>query len=349
MDWKIPQILIELVFDPSGQGWDLSSIIVTDIDLADESGDKVLCTDTDKSCDATATEWGVNINTTTDTITLTHPTNNANEDIPANDAITVEIGVVAGGSNYITNPSSANTYEISIQNIYTAAGGGTEQGEVEIPILDSDTVNVTGFIDSFITFDIDTVTDTTAVTNTDCDATGGVSPCDSHGGVVDGAGYVVDLGEMNTTQVNKSGLSGVLHADGSTGDINAIGIDIECNADSGIALTLDSLYEDLQGPGSNEIPDVAGGPTLITAGDGSYGIREIDNTATYGSFTIATIYDGSANNYGNVSDGGTAINVALTTGPIDGRILMEVAATPDNLDGTGTYNDELTFILTATF
>lgn len=42
---------------------------------------------------------------------------------------------------------------------------------MEVPIIDDDTTNISGYVDSFITFDIDT-----AATDINCDATGGEIP-----------------------------------------------------------------------------------------------------------------------------------------------------------------------------
>ncbi len=253
----------EIIFDPVAQGWDLSSITVSDIDVADDG------TDLSLAATADATHWGVNINTSTDTITFTHPTDAANQDIAANSLMTVEIGTnatyEAAGSNQIVNPASVGEYEVHLK---INAGSNTETGEVAIPIVDDDTVNVTGYIDTVMSFDIDT-----AVSDIDCDAGGGISPCNSHGGASDGVGYVVDLGELSLSSVNKSGDS-VAHADGLTGNINYIWFDLETNAAGGAVVTVVSQYEALYKDSSNEIPSVGtGSEQQILAASGLYGIN----------------------------------------------------------------------------
>ena len=226
---------------------------------------------------------------------------------------------------------------------------GTESGEVEIPIIDDDTLNVHGFIDTFITFDIDT-----SETDEQCDAAGGSSPCDSHGGSSDNGGYIVDLGEMTSSVVNDSGDT-VLHADTLSGEINSIFFDLSTNADAGVAVTVTSLNGALNGPGANSIPTVgSGSEQQITAGSGLYGINSYSglvNTAVGGAAVINVDCDGtSGTDY--YCDTPTSPASIFTTGgaPIDTlRLEWEVAASPNSLDGTGTYTDQLTFIATATF
>lgn len=305
--------------------------------------------------------------------------------IPANDVIQFECDTVgAAGSGAVTltittdldNPATAASYEIGITTYDLGAdtdfGGGDDvvedTGEVEVPILDDDTVNVTGFIDTFITFDIDT-----SETDEDCDAAGGAAPCDSHGGSTDDAGYVVDLGELNTSSVNDSGDS-VVHADGLSGDINYIWFDTSTNADGGVVVTVLSLVGEndvdgtpdttisaLEGPGTNEIRSVAAGAaTAIAAGDGVYGLAfaaddtGVNTVVTGSAATMAANYDQSAaGEFGPIpsdTGGGSPATIFSTTGPLDqSRTQFEVGASPDATDGTGTYTDELTFIATATF
>ncbi|KXK26250.1 MAG: hypothetical protein TR69_WS6001001245 [candidate division WS6 bacterium OLB20] len=331
---------IVVYIDPDTQAFDLSSITVADIDLEDDGVDKTL------AAAAGADTWGVSINTSLDTITFTAPTSGTDY-ISAGSVLVVKIGSTAdSGSNQIVNPASVNSYELYI---VITNSSGTETGEVEVPIIDDDTVNVSGYIDTFITFDIDT-----SDVDEDCDAAGGASPCDSHGGASDETGYVVDLGEMNTSSVNDSGDS-VVHADGLSGTINSIFFDLSTNADGGAVVTARSLNGFMSGPGSNQIPSVADGSEVqITAGSSLYGINSFGglvNSATTGSSTIHSDCDGTSGNdyYCDIST--SASEIFNTSGnPIDSlRIQWEVAASPGSTNATGTYTDELTFIATATF
>jgi len=341
---------IEVQFDPSGHNWNLGSIAVGDIDLEDDG------TDLSLAAAADATHWGASINTGTDTITFTHPTAADFEDIAANSILVVKIGTVADGPgvNQIVNPSTAASYEITMKNTYSAGSGGTETGEVEIPIVDDDTVNITGYLDTTLSFDIDTVS-----TDTDCDASGGASPCDSHSSASDDVGYVVDLGEMTLTTVNKSGDS-VLHADGLTGNINYIWFDLESNADGGTVVTVVSANEELSGPGSNSIPSVVtGSEQQIAVLSGLYGLNHrsgLVNTTAAGSLVVHVDCDCTSGDsyYCDIRDSegsGTPIEIFNSNGnPVDdGRVQWAVGAAPDSDSGTGTYTDQLTFVATATF
>jgi hypothetical protein len=345
---------IEITFDPATQAWDLSSITVDDIDMATGGSDLTLCTGGGASCSAAAGTWGIDINTTTDVITFTAPTDGVGAIAPST-GIVVEVGDNAtyqtAGANNIINPGIVADYEVHIKNTYNTGDGGVETGEVEIPIVDDDTVNITGYIDTVMSFDIDT-----AVTDVQCDAAGGADPCDSHGGATDDSGYVVDLGEMSLSSVNKSG-DDVAHADGLTGLVNYIWFDLETNASGGAAVTVVSQYESLYKDSTNEIPSVAtGAEQQITAASGLYGINHrsgFTNSAAVGSMIVDADCDASSgdDHYCDVADGGTPISIFHSNSlPVDdGRMQFSVGAAPDSSDGTGTYTDQLTFVAAATF
>ena len=332
---------ITVEFDPDGQNFDLSSITLSDIDLEDDGVDIILASSPSSGAWAA---WGVTINTTTDIITFTPQDDIASNTVEAGSTLTIEIGTNAdSGVNQITNPSTAGSYEIHVRMNNTSDGG--EFAEMEVPIVDDDTVNVTSFLDSSITFDIDT-----SSSDTDCDSLGGTSPCNSHSGISDSAGYVLDLGELSATSVSSSGDT-VMHADGNSGDINYIFFNITTNANSGAVVTVLSANGALIGPGSETIDSVTndGDGVLISAGDGAYGIREVTNSTTSGTFSIAGDYDGTTNTYGSVASSTTTIFTS-NSGPIqDGRLQLEVGISPSSTNATGTYSDTLTFVATGTF
>jgi len=337
---------IVIEFDPTGHNWDLTGLTWQDIDLTDDGTDLTL-----GNVPGVDT-WGVSISTANDTITVTVPSNiGASNDIEANSILVMEVGSNAThqstGTNLINNPGTVGSYEVTMTITNTA----TETGEVEIPIVDDDTVNVTSYIDTILSFDIDT-----AYTDVNCDASGGTSPCDSHSSASDGVGYVVDLGEMTLSGVNKSGDS-VLHADGLTGSINYIWFDLESNADAGTVVTVVSANEELSGPGSNSIPSVVtGSEQQIAVLSGLYGLNHrsgLVNTTTTGSLIVHTDCDCTSGDsyYCDVRDSGTPIEVFNSNGnPVDdGRVQWAVGAAPDSDSGTGTYTDQLTFVATSTF
>jgi len=337
--------VLTVEFDPVTHAWNLGSITISDIDLEDDGTDKTL------GAAPGVNIWGCTINTTTDTITFTAPTNATTDEIAANSIITVKIGTNAdSGTNKITNPSTVSSYEIHLR----ISGNTKEFAEVEIPIIDDDTVNITGYIDTSISFDIDT-----ASTDVDCDAAGGASPCDSHGSASDDVGYVVDLGEMTLTTVNKSG-DNVLHADGLTGNINYIWFDLESNANTGTVVTIVSANEELNGPGSNSIPSVAtGSEQQIAVLSGLYGLNHrsgFTNSAVSGSLIVHIDCDCTSGDtyYCDVRDSeGSGIPIEVfnsNSNPVDdGRVQWAVGAGPDSDSGTGTYTDQLTFVATSTF
>jgi hypothetical protein len=260
----------------------------------------------------------------------------------------------------MANPATAGEYEI-LAETETTGGVLEDNGYISVSIVDDDTVNVTGYIDTTLTFDIDTAT-----TDADCEAASGTGTiCESYGGAADDAGYVVDLGEMSLSAVNTSGMS-VGHADGGTGAINYIWFDLTTNADGGAAVTVASLNEELEMDTSNEIPSIAGGSfDAIAAGDGKYGINFGDGDTNQSldtdgvsvltdTLTPSTECDESTNGsdtYCGVADGGTPLEIYTTGGnPINqSRMQWSVAAAPDTADATGTYTDQLTFVATGTF
>jgi hypothetical protein len=342
---------IEITFDPVSQAWDLGSITVDDIDMAAGGSDLTLCTGGGASCSAAAGTWGIDINTTTDVITFTAPTDGVGA-IAASTGIVVEVGDNAtyqtAGANNIVNPGIVADYEVHMKNTYNSGSGGVETGEVEIPIVDDDTVNITGYIDTTMSFDIDT-----AVTDVQCDAAGGTNPCDSHGGATDDSGYIVDLGEMTTESVNASGGS-VLHADGSTGDINYIWFDLETNAASGAIVSVVSANGGLDKGAGDIIPSVSDGGAAIVSGSGLYGINHasgLTNSTVVGTLLVDTdCDDASGGNYCDVPTSTPETLFHSDSLPVDdGRLQISVGASPDSEDATGTYTDQLTFVATSTF
>jgi len=290
----------------------------------------------------------------------------------------------ANGDGYITiyvtndldNPAVSATYEITVRTYDLGAdtdfGGGddvlVDYGSLEVPIVDDDTVNVEGFIDTFIAFDIDT-----SSTDEDCDSVG-MNACDSHSTAGDGAGYVVNLGMLNTASVSDSGDT-TSFSDGSSGVINYIWFDASTNASRGMAITLISNtgQNDLDGPQTNNISALeevngnfeirsvpSSSSTVISAGSGLYGFAFASddgglNTVTSGD--VATIYPPydqfSPGSFGYIPSslgGGDPSPVLNAFGPLNqARVQYEIAASPDSLDGTGVYTDSLTFVATGIF
>jgi hypothetical protein len=310
--------------------FDLSSLAITDIELTDNVGSvKTL------AASAGADTWGAVISG--NTITFTVPTSGTGG-YTASTLIVIKIGLnVTGGANQIINPSSTGSYSETIVLNNTAPG---EMGTLNIPIVDSDTVDISGYVTAYINFDIDTNTD-----NTDC----AYNVCLAHGGL--GAGtpgnYTVDLGELTSAIVNKSQTSAT-HSDGLPGTINSIYFDLTTNAPGGAVVTVKSLNGGLQGPGTNLITSVTDGLD-IAANSGLYGFNlTTGSTQKHGDLYPNTFCDTETEFCGPTSTPKTVFDTNNL--PIDSaRVRMDLAAAASYTNNPGVYTDTLTFVATGTF
>ncbi len=284
--------------------------------------------------------WGLEIDTANNIIVLYPPTEGVNY---ADPLVTLELlvgthAIEEGieGENQILNPYDVGEYVISI--LITNAMG-SEYGSATVPIVDSDQVNVTGYVDTFISFDIDT-----AVADANC----AYNICLTHENGGAGSNYTVDLGELNSTTVNKSNDTSVMHSDGNDGIINSIWLDLTTNAYNGAVVYVVSENAGLQGPNASFIATVAEAAN-IEANDGAYGFQLTEdpaissgNISRNGNCIVATSY---------CSFQTTPQTVFTTnTEPLDtGRIRMDIAAAASYTNNPGLYTDTLTFMVVATF
>jgi hypothetical protein len=312
--------------------FNLSSVVIGDIDLSVSvvPTTRTLCTGANP-CSAGSGVWGVNIDSANDMITFTAPTG-ASGYISAYSRIFVNIL-----NNHITNPTSVGNYPETV----TINSANSEEGTLIVPIVDSDRVNITGYVSSFLYFDIDTNTD-----NSDC----AYSVCKIHGGVGAAAGtnYTVDLGELKSTYLNKS-LNSVTHSDGIPGLINSIYFDLTTNAITGAVIRVKSANGGLQGPPSNLITSITDGQNILI-NSGTYGFNmPVAGEAKHGSFVANSSCDTASTYCGAVTS--SMKNVYTTGGhPIDsGRARMDIAAGASYTNNPGTYTDTLTFVATSTF
>jgi hypothetical protein len=255
------------------------------------------------------------------------------------DTYSLEV-VHTDGSNNGLNATATNTIN---------------SGSFSVPIMDDDTVEVTGFIQDLISFDIDTTSDTSAATGTDCDATGGTSPCDGHsnpvvGGSFDSAGYTVSLGNLITTDYNESGDT-VVHEDGNLGQINTIGMDLTASVSGGASVSLLSqngaLVDTISG---NQISSVITSNATDLGAAAGYGIQYRDSQASIGSVNVAPGYDVGGTIFGGLS-GSTPFELFTTNSSQieNGRVLFDLAARANAGIAEGTYTDSITFTATANF
>ena len=341
-------------FDPDDYDFDLSALELTDIQLTDT--DSVIRT---LSATNGAGVWGVVISLATDTITFTAPSDTSGL-ITGSTQVIVLIGTNAGGVNQIVNPPVAKMalLEILINN------GPSEYFSIGIPIVDSDLVDVQGYIDAYLYFDIDTgvgETPSPSVAPINCNyAAGGIGDiCLTHENGDEGTNYTIDLGELSSSYINKSNSAAVDHADGLSGIINSIYFDLTTNAASGAAVTVVSANGGLQGPASSMLPSigVSVGIDGVTRSDGEdiplnsgvYGFNlPVSSNQIMGTIVKNTLCD-SLTEYCGASLTPKTVFTSSEL-PINGaRVRMDIAAAANDINLPGTYVDTLTFVATATF
>lgn len=174
-------------FDVSGTAFDLTGIDFADIDLAEDNDNVCDGTWTEKTLagTATASDWGVAVNTTTDIITFTAPSSGT--PITANRCVQIEIGDNATGgtgNDEINNPSSANYYDILISGTI----GNNDTGRAKIVVIDTLTARVT--VSETLSFTVG------AVDLATCDD----RPGDNVHEVATTGGTLVDFGSVNTEE-----------------------------------------------------------------------------------------------------------------------------------------------------
>ena len=143
----IQDATIVIKFDDANNGFVLTDVTDTDVDLAldDDGNCDGSWSDEETAANATATEWGIEINTTSDEITLTAPSG-VQTWIAANLCFQIEIGTNAThdgtGEDMITNPAvdgcdgSSNICDIDIVI-------GSDSGATKVAIIAGVTVTAT--------------------------------------------------------------------------------------------------------------------------------------------------------------------------------------------------------------
>jgi hypothetical protein len=99
--------------------------------------------------------------------------------------------------------------------------------------------------------------------------------------------------------------------------------------------------------GSYDITPISGGPTALSVGFEQFGIR---TTASGGSGSVSSPYNGSAGNYGYSTTPTTATNFASASGvTTDTTYDVNYAANISTSTEAGDYGTTLTYIITGTF
>jgi hypothetical protein len=340
---------IVISFDPTNKSFDLSALTVGDIELTDNTGiPRVL------GLTAGVNTWGVSIDANNDTITFNVPTSGTGGFEPAS-LVILKIGWGGVSANKVINPSSTGSKQITI----LLNSSNSETGTVAVPIVDSDTIDITGFVNAYMNFDIDTATgEVPGDTLQDCSASG-TGSCLTHSGGSAGSNYTVDLGELISTSVNKSNTSVVKHSDDANGLINSIYFDLTTNASGGAVVSVISLNSGLKGPGSSIINSIGVGVGTdgvvrndgddIPANSGVYGFNlPVSSYQLSGSILKNSSCDLS-NKYCGASS--TPKTVFSTNNlPVEkARVRLDLAAAAGYTNNPGTYTDTLTFIATSTY
>ncbi len=141
-------------------GFTLNSFDFADVDLAWSAGAQSNCTAPTYSNNATlaaaaaAGTWGAAI--AGQVLTLTAPSSAFGTTIAANACVQVEIGTHATtgstGNTQISNPASANSYEIAI------AGAFADTGSATVNIITDDSVDIAATVAQSLTFSISDTT-----------------------------------------------------------------------------------------------------------------------------------------------------------------------------------------------
>lgn len=315
-----------IVIDFTGSGWNFNGLSVMELDFKIDGTSQSLLTD-----EAGVGLWGVVIDNINTKITLIHPTSGIGS-APA-DAL-LDLAIEA---DRLINPLNPGQYSVDIQ---INNGGDGEEGSIALSIVDSDTVNITGFVNSFLSFDIDTGT----TDEVDC----AFDVCTSHEHGSATANYTVDLGELNSTWVNKSRDVSVMHADGNDGLINSIFLDISTNAINGVTVYVKSQNSGLQGPHLNIIHSIIDDGETIIANSGLYGYQLTTVPSGNGTLNRNGFCLDEAN-YCKLIDENSYV-FDSNNQPVDnGRVEMRIAAAASYNNNPGNYTDTLTFVAVPTY
>jgi len=324
-----PDDTITLTFSAD---WNLSTINVTDISLMSDITSLTL---SDAGPDINT--WGVVVDNLNHQIIFTAPTSGVGY-ISSDTAVAVLIN-----NAVLINPVTQASYALDLR-IYSSdgdSGHNLETGSIIIPVVDSDQVDVTGYVNNYLVFDIDT--------GTADDINCGYAGCDLYAGVGPAGNYTIDLGEMSSTWVNMSQNGNVSHSDGGSGAINSIYLDLTSNAVNGTVVTMSSANQGLLGPDSEKIlPVTDGSDVTLNSGIYGYTLASITNTPAHGTVSLASNCEAAGAYCGPTTDPKSVFN---TNGsPVDGaRVRIDLAAAAAYTDSPGTYTDTLTFVATSTF
>lgn len=190
---------ITLTFDDAGDAFDLTGVSDTDMTMA--SGTCGSETADTLGAAASGATWGVNVNTTTDVITITSGT----DTVTADDCVVISID----GANTINNPSVQGVYDLDIATT-------SDTGKTLLAIVPHVTADVT--VDETLTFTVSGVAGASCTTVADVDTT---ATSVSFGSVTANTFYDACQGLLVSTNAT-GGYSVTLQQDG---DLTSAGLD----------------------------------------------------------------------------------------------------------------------------
>jgi hypothetical protein len=125
---------------------------------------------------------------------------------------------------------------------------------------------------------------------------------------------------------------------------NAHTIIASTNATNGYVIT---VLGTTLASGGNSVSAISGGPVALSTGSEQFGIR---TTASGGSGSVSSPYNGSAGNYGYSATPTTPTNFATASGLTTATTYnVNYAANISSLTESGNYSTSLTYIMTSTF
>lgn len=292
-----------------------NGVAIADVDLEVGGVDKTL------AASAANGVWGFDL--TLQVMTFEAPLDAGVAEIAGGSVVEILIGTVAdSGTSKTVNPGSIGSYEIAI-----TGATWSDTGEIDVPIMDNDTVSISATVDTFITFDLD-IDD---------------SPVGAH--AEDPASYSIDLQELTFGTIT----------DEDTTSVEEIYVDIDTNADDGAIIQVRNANGATGLSSSSSGDNIPSSNTDLTINsvDGGYGLAATEHELPDdGDFFENSPFDEylTAGGIGGLT---TSFQLIFDTNdaPIvggDGVVYVRAVA------GTSTsaaddYTDTLTFRATATY
>lgn len=305
---------ITLTFDDTGDAYDLTGVGFADMDL--DAG--VCSSETSRTLGSTASgaTWGVNVNTSTDVITLTSGT----DTITAGHCVIIKIGTNAsGGTNQINNPSSASVYDLDITS------GASDTGKTLLAVLSHVTADVT--VDETLTFTVSGIASGACSSRTSDVTTTATSV--SFGSVVADTFYEACQGLLVSTNAT-GGYSVTVQQDG---DLTSAGLD---TVDAGVC------------DGTCDISTEDGWATPTNNGF-AYCVDDVANTDAVATNPCS---DGATAGYRLFGTLGTDTPEVImsNSGVVSGsEIEVGYQISIDGAQPAGTYSNELIYVATPTY